>query len=319
MAYATVNPATGEIGPSFAEHSDAEVAQALDTAASAYVAWRTRSIADRAGIVRKAASLLRDRGEAMARLITLEMGKLLVEAKGEVELSAQILEYYADNAEAFLAPYDIEQEDGTATVVSDPIGIVFAIEPWNFPYCQVVRVAGPNLVTGNVVILKHAGGIPQCAEAIARVFAEAGAPDGVFTNLWLSNAQSSIIIRNSRVQGVALTGSNRAGAAVASEAGKVTKKTTMELGGSDRSSSWRTQSRHGDQVGDVEPAAQLRPGLRRRQTLHRSRGRLRALPCGDRRRPAPLSWPPRPRQAGGCGQPPPWSACGSAQHPALRA
>jgi len=176
---------------------------------------------------------MRRQSDALARLITLEMGKLVVEARGEVELSAQILEFYADHAEEFLAETLIPQKDGSAKVVAEPIGIVFAIEPWNFPYYQVVRVAGPSLVTGNAMLLKHAPGIPQCADAIARVFEEAGAPKGLFTNLRLSNEQAAAVIRDSRVQGIALTGSNRAGSAIAAEAGKVTKKTTMELGGSD--------------------------------------------------------------------------------------
>jgi succinate-semialdehyde dehydrogenase / glutarate-semialdehyde dehydrogenase len=233
MAYATVNPATGKQGPSFPEHTDREMEAALDRADDAYRAWRMRPIRGRADVVRKAAAVMRARSDMLARLITLEMGKLFVESKGEVELSAQILEYYADNAEKFLAPCDIPQADGSAVVVSDPIGIVFAIEPWNFPYYQVVRVAGPNLVTGNVMILKHAGSIPQCAEAIAKVFDDAGAPAGVFTNLRLSADQCSAVIRDPRVQGVALTGSNRAASSVAAQAGKVTKKSTMELGGSD--------------------------------------------------------------------------------------
>jgi succinate-semialdehyde dehydrogenase/glutarate-semialdehyde dehydrogenase len=233
MAYATVNPATGKQGPIFAEHTDREMEAALDRAADAYRAWRTRSVGERADVVRKAVALMRVRSNALAGLITLEMGKLFAESKAEVELSADILEYYADNAEKFLAPTDIPQADGSATVVNDPIGIVFAIEPWNFPYYQVVRVAGPNLVTGNVMILKHAGGIPQCADAIAKVFDDAGAPAGVFTNLRLSADQSSAMIRDPRVQGIALTGSNRAASSVAAQAGKVTKKTTMELGGSD--------------------------------------------------------------------------------------
>jgi succinate-semialdehyde dehydrogenase/glutarate-semialdehyde dehydrogenase len=196
MAYATVNPATGERGAIFPEHTDREMEVALDRAEDAYRAWRMRSIGERADVVRRAAAVMRARSDALAGLITLEMGKLFAESKGEVELSAQILEYYADNAEKFLAPYDIPQADGAATVVSDPIGIVFAIEPWNFPYYQVVRVAGPNLVTGNVMILKHAGGVPQCADAIAKVFDEAGAPAGVFTNLRLSSDQCSVVIRD---------------------------------------------------------------------------------------------------------------------------
>lgn len=233
MAYVTVNPATGEKKATFYEHTDIQMKDALDQAETAYKAWRVLTVKERADAVRRAAALMRKRGDVLATLITLEMGKLFVESQGEVELSAKILEYYADHAEEFLAPYEIAQTDGSATVVSDPIGIIFAIEPWNFPYYQVVRVAAPNLVTGNVVILKHAPGVPQCADAIEKLFKDAGMPVGVFTNLRLSDDQSAALIGDPRVQGVALTGSNRAGAAVATAAGKATKKVTLELGGSD--------------------------------------------------------------------------------------
>jgi succinate-semialdehyde dehydrogenase / glutarate-semialdehyde dehydrogenase len=169
----------------------------------------------------------------LSGLITLEMGKLIGEAEGETELSASILDYYAENAERLLAPASIPQKQGEAVVISQPIGIVFAVEPWNFPYYQLARVIGPNLMTGNAVVYKHAANVPQCADAFANLFLEAGGPPGLVGNLRISHDQSSRVINDRRVQGVALTGSNGAGASVASEAGRACKRTTLELGGSD--------------------------------------------------------------------------------------
>ena len=161
------------------------------------------------------------------------MGKLLREAKDEVLLSADILRYYADNAEAMLAPRPLAFQRGEAAVHSAPIGVIFAIEPWNFPYYQLTRVAGPNLIAGNTPVVKHAPGVPRCALAFEAMLREVGAPSGVYLNVFRSNEQSATAIADVRVQGVALTGSERAGAAVAAEAGKVLEKSTMELGGSD--------------------------------------------------------------------------------------
>jgi succinate-semialdehyde dehydrogenase / glutarate-semialdehyde dehydrogenase len=183
--------------------------------------------------LRKVADLMRERVERLSALITLEMGKLIEESRGETMLSADILTYYADNAEKFLAPKKIEQEDGAAVVISQPIGVLLGIEPWNFPYYQIVRFVAPNLMIGNTVIVKHAGSVPMCANEFAELFLDAGAEPGVYTNLRLSNDQASRVIADFRIRGVAVTGSNRAGATVAAEAGKAMKRTTMELGGSD--------------------------------------------------------------------------------------
>jgi succinate-semialdehyde dehydrogenase / glutarate-semialdehyde dehydrogenase len=172
MAYETVNPATGECLRRFEEHSDADVTAALNAAHSAYRTWRQESFEGRARLVHRVADLMRERIEPLSALITLEMGKLPAESRGETALSADILSYYADNAQRFLAPREITQKDGTATLVYDPVGIVFAIEPWNFPYYQLARVVGPNLMTGNTVITKHASGVPQCAAAFAKLFEE---------------------------------------------------------------------------------------------------------------------------------------------------
>ena len=232
--YQSINPATGKVVKTFELHTDDELSRLTDVAHSTWQNdWRRRSIAERAAIVEKAASILRDGKETYARIISEEMGKVIKEAVGETVLSADILSYYAQNAEAFLAPKTRDVSTGRATVLSEPIGVVYCIEPWNFPYYQLARVAGPNLMAGNVVMLKHAPGVPRCAEAFAELFRLAGAPEGVYTNLFITNEQSDTLIARPEIRGVALTGSERAGGAVAAQAGKALKKSTLELGGSD--------------------------------------------------------------------------------------
>ena len=233
MAYETINPVTGQHCASFPEHTDREVEQAIQQAQLTYLSWRNVSVQQRAQVLHKAADLMRDRITEFSELITLEMGKLIEESRGETLLSANIFSYYADHAEEFLAPKRIVQDDGEATVTSQPIGVLFGIEPWNFPYYQLVRFVAPNLVLGNTILLKHAASVPQCAELFAQLLLDAGAAPGVYTNLRLNNDASARVIADARVRGVAVTGSNRAGSAVASEAGKAMKRTTMELGGSD--------------------------------------------------------------------------------------
>ena len=161
------------------------------------------------------------------------MGKLIAQSRGEVQLSAAILDYYAEHAERFLAPEILPTKTGEAIVESSPIGVLFGVEPWNFPYYQIVRFAAPNLMAGNVIMVKHASNVPQCALAFERLMTEAGAPAGAYTNLFISKDQVAQVIDDHRVRGVALTGSEAAGAVVAARAGQNLKKTTMELGGSD--------------------------------------------------------------------------------------
>ncbi|UBT80445.1 NAD-dependent succinate-semialdehyde dehydrogenase [Pseudomonas amygdali] len=236
MAYATTNPYTGQVIQQFPEASDNEVAQALDKAQAAFEGWKNTSFEERAQVLRKVAGLLRERHSDYAALLTLEMGKVAAEAEGEVELSAQILEYYAQNAATLLAAEKLPSKHPSYTdtwVEHVPQGILLAIEPWNFPYYQIVRIAAPQLAAGNVVILKHASNVPQCAAAFDALFREAGLPQGGFTNLYANRTQIKTIIEDPRVQGVALTGSEGAGAVVASQAGNALKKTTMELGGAD--------------------------------------------------------------------------------------
>ncbi len=165
--------------------------------------------------------------------MTLEMGKRISEARGEVEFSARILAYYAKNAERFLAPVKLHPTHGEAHMESSPLGVIFGVEPWNFPYYQLARVAGPHLMAGNVLVVKHAGCVPQCAIAFEKLLLDAGAPAGLYTNLLISHEQSDRVVDDPRIKGVALTGSVAAGQSIAARAGRNLKVSSMELGGSD--------------------------------------------------------------------------------------
>jgi succinate-semialdehyde dehydrogenase/glutarate-semialdehyde dehydrogenase len=236
MAYATTNPYTGETLATFPDATDAEVSAVLDVAQATFLSWREQPIAARLAVLQKAADLLRADAQGYARLLTLEMGKLFSEAQAEVELSAAIFEYYVENAEALLAPEALPSKDPAvleAQLVHEPLGIILAIEPWNFPYYQIARIIAPQLAVGNVVVLKHASNVPQCAALFERLMREAGLPEGGFTNLYATRGQIEAILNDPRVHGVALTGSEAAGALVAAQAGKALKKSTMELGGAD--------------------------------------------------------------------------------------
>jgi succinate-semialdehyde dehydrogenase / glutarate-semialdehyde dehydrogenase len=233
MAYQTINPATGKLFKTYEDISDAALNEVMDAAQACYENdWRRRSVAQRAGIVHAAATRMRQQSDHLAGLMTLEMGKLIAEAKGEVALSADILDYYAERAEAFLKPQLIPDAPN-ATIETFPLGIIFGVEPWNFPYYQLARVAGPQLMVGNVLVVKHASNVPQSALAFARILEEAGAPKGAYTNIFASTDQVGRLIEDPRVRGVTVTGSERAGAAVAERAGRALKKSVMELGGSD--------------------------------------------------------------------------------------
>jgi succinate-semialdehyde dehydrogenase/glutarate-semialdehyde dehydrogenase len=233
VPYRSVNPATGEVLKTFTEHTDQEMMNALATADKAFVSWATRPIEDRAKVISRAAQLLLERKSELAKLATLEMGKRIAESRGEVELSAAILQYFADHAAEFLAPKPLRSAMGDAHLEFSPVGVLLSIQPWNYPYYQLARFVGPHLMSGNVMLLKHAPGVPQCAVAFEKVLKDAGVPVGVYTNLFLSNDQAGTLIDDPRVKAIALTGSERAGEALASRAGKNLKKSTMELGGSD--------------------------------------------------------------------------------------
>jgi succinate-semialdehyde dehydrogenase/glutarate-semialdehyde dehydrogenase len=233
IRYATVNPFTGETVKEFDFLDSAEVPALVERAASAYRDWRATPVADRAAVVGKAAELMLERIDDLASLITLEMGKRAQEAQGEVKLAASILAYYAEKGPGFLEPKPLEVAKGEALVAYDPVGVILAIEPWNYPLYQVARVAGPNLVLGNTLVLKHSEVCPQSALALEQLFRDAGAPEGVFTNAFLHRDDVETVIADPAVQGVTLTGSEGAGAAVAALAGKHLKKCVLELGGSD--------------------------------------------------------------------------------------
>jgi NAD-dependent aldehyde dehydrogenases len=236
MAYATVNPYTGETLKTFPNATDTEVQAAIAAAHETFLVWRTAGFAQRAKIMQRAADLLRRDAKEYAKLLTLEMGKLLAEAEAEVELSARIFEYYVQNAERLLAPEKLpvrEAAEGEVLLVHEPLGVLLAIEPWNFPYYQIARIIAPQLAAGNTVLLKHASNVPQSAARFEKLMLEAGLPKGAFTNLYATRAQIEMILNDPRVHGVALTGSEEAGAVVAAQAAKALKKSTLELGGSD--------------------------------------------------------------------------------------
>ncbi len=233
MSYQSINPNNGELVKSFEEHTDQQLETAIAAAQACFHSWKNLSFRDRAAIVAKAADIMRDRVDDFARLVTLEMGKLYAESVGEVMLSADILDYYAKHAERFLEPEFLDPDSGEAVIESSPLGVLFGVQPWNFPYYQLARFAGPNLMAGNVVLVKHSGTVPQCAIAFEQLWLEAGAPAGAYTNLLISHDQVLTVIDDSRVRGVALTGGVAAAKGVAERAGRNVKKSTMELGGSD--------------------------------------------------------------------------------------
>ncbi|OQR63400.1 succinate-semialdehyde dehydrogenase [Streptomyces maremycinicus] len=232
MEYRTINPATGELVETFDNITDDDLERAIATAQSTYEEdWRHRPVAERATILRAAAKGLRSHGD-YASYLTLEVGKLAAEAQVEVELAASILDYYADHGEEFLQPKDLPEAPG-AMVYTEPIGVILGIQPWNFPYYQVARVAAAQLIAGNVVLVKHAESVPQSALALQRIFDEAGVPTGAYTNIFATHDQIGRTIDDPRIAGVTVTGSERTGSAVAERAGRAIKKVVMELGGSD--------------------------------------------------------------------------------------
>ncbi|CCB86188.1 MULTISPECIES: NAD-dependent succinate-semialdehyde dehydrogenase [Parachlamydia] len=233
MAIQTVNPFNNEVIKTFKEMTPQEIEKAVTKAHEAFKSWKKTPFSTRSKVLHEAAAKMRSQKEELAQIITLEMGKLISDARAEVDLSANILDYYADNAEKFLKRQKVDVETGEAYVVFDPIGVVFGIEPWNFPFYQVARIAAPNIMAGNTVLIKHASNVPQCGIALERLFKEGGAPEGVYTNLLISSKAVAQVIENPKIAGVSLTGSEGAGAHVAETAGKSLKKSVLELGGND--------------------------------------------------------------------------------------
>jgi succinate-semialdehyde dehydrogenase / glutarate-semialdehyde dehydrogenase len=229
----SVNPATNEQLKEFDTITPDALRAVVDKADEAFNAWKETSFAQRAAILNKAADLMMSRQRYYAELVTLEMGKKIMESLAEVEFSSDYFRYYANNAEALLADKKINTPLGDSWLSYEPIGVLLSVQPWNFPYYQVLRVAAPQLMAGNAMILKHASNVPQCAEAISGILSEAGLPDGVFTNVFLPGSEVEQLLDDSRIRGVMFTGSEKAGASIASAAGRNIKKATLELGGSD--------------------------------------------------------------------------------------
>ena len=234
--YAVTNPATGELVKAYLTIGDAELADAIATADRAHREWsRTATIEERAALVRRVGELHLERRGELAEIIVREMGKPVDQALGEVDFCSAIYQYYADNASTLLAdePISLSEGDGSAFVRRSSVGVILGIMPWNYPYYQVARFAGPNLVVGNTILLKHAPQCPESAAAMQTVYDDAGFPIGAYTNIYATNDQIAEVIADPRVQGVSVTGSERAGAAVAEIAGRNLKKVVLELGGSD--------------------------------------------------------------------------------------
>jgi succinate-semialdehyde dehydrogenase / glutarate-semialdehyde dehydrogenase len=234
--YAVVNPATGETVKEYQTISDQELKDAIAGAAKASAEWiPSTTIAERAEMIRKVGQLHADRKEELGKIIVREMGKPIEQAMGEVEFCQAIYDYYADNGADLLKdePVALLDGDGSAFVRRSPYGPLLGIMPWNYPYYQVARFAGPNLVIGNTILLKHAPQCPESALAMEEIFREAGFPEGAYKNIFATNDQIEWVIGDPRVRGVSLTGSERAGAAVAAIAGRNLKKVVLELGGSD--------------------------------------------------------------------------------------
>ncbi|MFL5732577.1 MAG: NAD-dependent succinate-semialdehyde dehydrogenase [Chloroflexia bacterium] len=233
MTIKSINPATEEVIATYEEYSLSQLDAALEEAHRAFREWRWTSFADRARLFRSAAETLRANKDRYAGLIRVEMGKPISESEAEIEKSAWNCEYYADNAKRFLANETILTNARESYVEFDPLGVVLAIMPWNFPFWQVIRFAAPALMAGNTAVLKHASNVSGCALAIEGLFQESGFPGGVFRTVLASGATAEALIADPRVSAVTLTGSEAAGVSVASASGRAIKKTLLELGGSD--------------------------------------------------------------------------------------
>ena len=234
MAYKTINPYTNEVEHEYSQATNDEIEKTLTAAHALYLKWRNGGeLAERKRIITRLGELLRSKEHEMAEIMTRDMGKLIGEAEGEVELCASFCDYYVERADQFLAPTPIYTESGNAYVLHQATGVLMAVEPWNFPFYQIARVFIPNFLAGNPMILKDASNCPTSAQAFADLVKEAGAPEGSLTNMFIDYDQVGAIIADKRVQGVCLTGSERGGQAVATEAAKNLKKSTMELGGND--------------------------------------------------------------------------------------
>ena len=234
MAYQVVNPATGKLESEYPTATDAEINDVVARADAGYKSWRRTSLDERAAILRQVAQLYRDRADELAAIITREMGKTTVAALGEIKFASNIYKYYADNGSDLLKDQPLDTRlPGSAWVRKTPVGALLGIMPWNYPYYQVARFAAPNLMIGNTIILKHAPQCPESASAMEQIFHDAGLPADAYINVFATNEQVAEMIADPRIAGVSVTGSERAGSAVAAVAGQNLKKVVLELGGSD--------------------------------------------------------------------------------------
>jgi len=232
--FRSINPWNGEVLQEFSPTNPKAIEQALTLAEQCFGSWRELPFAEKSRLFHQLAQLLRDQKEELARLISLEVGKVIAESRAEIEKCAWVCEFYAEKATSFLAPEEILLPDSKrAQVIFQPLGIILGVMPWNFPFWQVFRFAAPTLMAGNVGLLKHASNVPQCALAIQRLFEEAGFPPACFQSLLIAGSHVAALLEDPRVKGVSLTGSEKAGASVAAAAGKNLKKSLLELGGSD--------------------------------------------------------------------------------------
>ncbi len=230
----SINPWNGELLKEYTPLSSKEIELKLNLSVEVFLSWKTTPLAQRASLMKKTGEILRKNKEEYARLITQEMGKIIRESRAEIEKCAWACDFYAENAADFLAPESIDlPERKKAKVIHQPLGAILAVMPWNFPLWQVFRFAAPTLMAGNVGILKHASNVPQCALAIESIFREAGFPEGVFQSFLIDSKTTTSLLDDDRIRAVSLTGSEKAGAAVAAAAGKNIKKSLLELGGSD--------------------------------------------------------------------------------------
>ncbi len=233
MAYETINPANEEKIKTFDSLGDEEMKKAIEKADSVFREWRQTTFSDRTKLLKKTGELLRQRKEKLARMMTLEMGKPFKDGMAEAEKCAWVCDYYAENAESFLSEEPVDSNASESFITYNPLGVVLAVMPWNFPFWQVFRFAAPATMAGNTGLLKHASNVPQCALAIEKLFTDAGYPDGVFQTLLINNKQVATLLEHPAVKAATLTGSEYAGSAVAKKAGEMLKKTVLELGGSD--------------------------------------------------------------------------------------
>jgi succinate-semialdehyde dehydrogenase/glutarate-semialdehyde dehydrogenase len=233
MSIQTKNPYTNKVIKTFDSLTEEQLEQKISTAHKAFDSWKTTPISERATYVQKVSELMLERKHELAKIITLEMGKLIEQSLAEIEMCASVYAYYAKNSEAFLEDKEVADDDGIAFIRYTPKGVILGIEPWNYPFNQVGRLTAPNLMAGNTVVIKHASNVPQCAQMIEDLFHEAGTPEGVFTNLFLESKRIAKLTEDPRIVAMSLTGSEKAGASLAENAGRNLKKSILELGGSD--------------------------------------------------------------------------------------